>query len=148
MICDRQLLRRSVASTLTPALRQLLLLLRPIMYSPWAGKKDGDDICHGPNMEYMIYNICVFDNIYIYIYIHIIILYPYTGILRVINPLIGSFDYLYISGLATSGWRNGLVVLWSRMAVENHQLIMNTVEIFIYNITIQYLDKRLIYIIS
>ena len=92
-------------------------------------------------MDIKIYiYICMY--IYIYDYIW---LYPYTVILRVINPLIGSFDYLYISGLATSGWRNGLVVLWSRMAVENHQLIMNTVEIFIYNITIQYLDTMLIY---
>ena len=87
-------------------------------------------------------------NIYIYVIYNYIIIYAYTIILRVINPLIVSYSDLYtyymnshsamtwlvpvdpkdptwhahIPRLATSGWPNG-PVLWSRMAVDNHQLI-------------------------
>ena len=103
-------------------------------------------------------------SIYIYIcYViyNYIIIYAYTIILRVINPLIVSYSDLYtyymnshsamtwlvpvdpkdptwhahIPRLATSGWPNG-PVLWSRMAVDNHQLIdckQYKCALYIYN---------------
>ena len=132
-------------------LRQLLLLVRPIMYSPLALKVPQD--CwkwrwHVPWSRHGIYIHIYIYVIYIYVIYNYIIIYAYTIILRVINPLIVSYSDLYtyymnshsamtwlvpvdpkdptwhahIPRLATSGWPNG-PVLWSRMAVDNHQLI-------------------------